>query len=273
MFVSLNQQKVVEREWKITLIKTHKNKIKYFKSKEEKSRIIKCTFTWYFDWFVDAAQRQRGTKSRRKELKAAPLSLSPALTNNKHAITSPMKKRRLTKKRTCKLCLPKTWSKGAITGDKWTEARQTPAREMGVPPLAITNTLFFVIYCCLSEISLSLSPISISTSPSRPDAQSASILDSPALSRLQSCWESTAWRSLAACRKQAGFFLFLLSVDNCRLQIAWLGKKRVDFPIFNPVQSTSSALTNAAANFRAFSFSKGQMVAVHHFWNHLLLVS
>lgn len=226
---------------------------------------------WLICWCCSKTEGQKKRGLLRVESRSS-LPRPPALTNNKHAITSPMKKRRLTKKRTCKLCLPKTWSKGAIIGDKWTEARQTPARELGVPPLAITNTLFFVIYCCLSEISLSLSlsPISISPSPSSKSPLAHPVLTpnqppfltarpSLAFNHAEKAQPGAHWQYAES---KLGFFLFPLSVDNCRLQIAWPGKKRVDFTFFipfnRPRQRSLMQLQISELGFSLFKRSSGR---------------
>lgn len=235
----------------------------------------------YFDWKMDAAQRQRSTESKRKkafsDFKAARSSLRPppTLANNKHAITSWIKKHRLTKRRTCKraqACLPpedlikecRYWRQV-----DWSfSVSRTRAGGSRLPPsLNAFSQLSFVVVVLL-EISLahSLRLLHLSALPSRPGTQSASILDSSALSCLQSIRESTASRSLAVGYKACGFIFFFLpplSVANCCVRIMWM-KKRVWITFFNPLNRPRQFLLTqmhiSELGFSRFSLLRGQKV-------------
>lgn len=109
---------------------------------------------------------------------------------------------------TCtRVCLPKTWSKGGVIGDKWTEALQSPAHELGVPPLTIANTLFSLLFIvvCWKSLSLSFS----STSPlarsilaaNQPPFSTAR--PSLAFNHAEKAQPCAHWQS---CIKQAGVF-------------------------------------------------------------------
>lgn len=149
-------------------------------------------------------------KERGAELKAAPLpppGTHKQQTRN-HITNKEAPAYQKAHVQTCtRVCLPKTWSKGAVIGDKWTEALQSPAHELGVPPLTIANTLFSLLFIvvCWKSLSLSFS----STSPlarsilaaNQPPFSTAR--PSLAFNHAEKAQPCAHWQS---CIKQAGVF-------------------------------------------------------------------
>lgn len=186
---------------------------------------------------MDAAQRQRSTESKGMEafsdFKAAHLSFAAPdfckqQTHN-HIVDKEAQanQKAHVHKRACLL-------KALIKGGRYwrqvdwsssvssTRAGGSASRHLQ----RFFHSCHLLLLFCWKARSLSPSSPPLSSSPSRPGAQSASILDSSVLSRLQSIWDSTALRSLAVEHKASrGFFWSPLSVANCRVRM-WTEKKQ-----------------------------------------------
>lgn len=157
-------------------------------------------------WAPRAEEKERGA-----ELKAAPLSPPPpALTNNKRAITSPIKKRRLTKKRTCKrahaFASRRPDQRGPLLETSGPRRFSLQRTSWGFH-LSPSLTLCFHCYLLLFVGNLSLSFSSTSPlarpilAPNQPPFSTAR--PSLAFNHAEKAQPCAHWQS---CIKQAGFF-------------------------------------------------------------------